>query len=185
MNQTFVYKGAWKQALFLVIGSLILQGNAMASNIKRLSCDGPPLSYLIKDVNITLSRHLTSGKGKKTEIVNIVADGKSTVSMNGNESVLTYSRNDVLEIINSLYAIKFFDLPSRYSMTYSVFMNADGLIDTSANLMQDQASTNVCFSISTYKKCVAYGVNKPEKLDKIVTRILTTAETLSEQPKVN
>lgn len=69
-------------------------------------------------------------------------------------------------------------------MTYSVFMTPEGLMNTSATLMQDEASSNLCFNLPSYKKCVTYGVNKPEKLDELVSRIFTDANTLSAQDDI-
>lgn len=79
---------------------------------------------------------------------------------------------DMLVLINSLYAIHFFDLPASFSVRYSAYLRDDGTTGLKALKMHDAAHSILCFTAGGFKKCVTFGEGAPLELERLVAQIL-------------
>ena len=142
---------------------------------RTLGPAGPPLVYPIHEVSL----HLTRQPGNPAfPVRRISLSGKGTATFErGNELLqVSYSNGELVTLLNELYGIRFFELPSQYTTRYSVFLKDDGTVATSALRMMDAASTRVCFAVTGYEKCVTYGRDRPNDLENIVNRVFDDVE---------
>ena len=142
---------------------------------RALGPDGPPLAYPIQEVKL----HLTRQPGKAAFPVRRVSlSGKGMATFERGEEFLqvSYSTSALVALLNELYRIRFFELPSQYTARYSVFLKDDGMIATSALRMMDAGSTRICFAVTGYEKCVTYGRDGPYDLENIVNRVFDDIE---------
>ena len=136
----------------------------------------PPNKYQLNDVKITLTRHAGVIKGSQREKIIFSGNGHSTIELKGKEQAFNYSSKELLSLINSLYKIRFFDLPKRYNIRYSVFLNDDGSVGTNALKMADTSNTTVCFTLPSFEKCVTYDSNKPKELESLIKSVFQNTE---------
>jgi hypothetical protein len=151
----------------------------MASDNNRKNNDQagtyPPNKYQLNEVEIKLTRHAGAIKGSTAKKVIISGNGSAVIESNGKKISIDYSSQDVLALINSFYNIRFFDLPTHYNISYSVFLN-NGSLNTKALKMADSLSTSVCYSLSAFKKCVTYSKEQPYELEKLVQAVFHQVE---------
>lgn len=139
---------------------------------------GPPLQYRLAEVNIRLTKAF--GHGRSPRRVNIVGTGKSTLEYDKKKSQFVYPDNDLLALLNELYKIRFFNLPTNSTTTYSVFLKNDGAVHTSVLRVQDTSSTTLCFSLKNYEKCVNFDGESLQNLENLAKRIFLQAEQLAQ-----
>ena len=154
---------------------LFFVGSASMAGERALGPDGPPLAYPIQEVNL----HLTRQPGNAAfPVRRINLSGKGTAAFERGEEFLQipYSTSTLVALLNELYRIRFFELPSQYTARYSVFLKDDGMIATSALRMMDAESTRICFAVTGYEKCVTYGRDGPHDLENIVNRVFDDIE---------
>jgi hypothetical protein len=154
---------------------LFFAGSASMAGERTFGPDGPPLAYSIQEVNL----HLTRQSGKAAFPVRRVSlSGKGTAAFEQGEEFLqvSYSTRALVTLLNELYRIRFFELPSHYTARYSVFLKDDGMIATSALRMMDAGSTRICFAVTGYEKCVMYGRDGPNDLENIVNGVFDDLE---------
>ena len=131
---------------------------------------GPPLAYRIDEVDLNLTRH-RGNPALPIQRVRLSGAGNATLEHSGELVQISYSTRDLIALLNELYKIRFFELPSKYTTRYSVVLKEDGTVATSALRMTDAGSTSVCFAVSEYEKCVTYGRDGPRELENIVNRV--------------
>lgn len=154
---------------------LFFAGSASMAGERALGPDGPPLAYPIQEVNL----HLTRQPGNAAfPVRRINLSGKGTAAFERGEEFLQipYSTSTLVALLNELYRIRFFELPSQYTARYSVFLKDDGMIATSALRMMDAESTRICFAVTGYEKCVTYGRDGPSGLENIVNGVFDDIE---------
>jgi hypothetical protein len=100
------------------------------------------------------------------------------VERDGETARFDYAPSDLLKLLNAFYQFRFFDLPERYTIRYSVFLKDDGTVRTSALRLADAASTEVCIDIGEYRKCVAFGRDGPLELESIAKRVFLSMESM-------
>jgi hypothetical protein len=110
--------------------------------------------------------------------VSLSGTGSSTLERGDQKLSFRYADKDMLVLLNKLYRIRFFELPTRYTAKYSVFLKDDGSVGTQALKMSDASSTNVCFTVMAYEKYVTYSSEAPRELEDMVQRIFSEADRL-------
>lgn len=154
---------------------LFFAGSVSMAGERTPRPEGPPAAYPIQEVNL----HLTRQPGKAAfPVRRISLSGKGTAAFEQGEEFLqvSYSTSALVALLNELYRIRFFELPSQYTARYSVFLKDDGMIATSALRMMDAGSTRICFAVTGYEKCVTYGRDGPYDLENIVNRVFDDIE---------
>lgn len=136
-----------------------------------------PQSYRLNEVSVRVT--LQPGRGNfPVRRVSLLGTGAATLEQNGQKQPFPYASRDLLALLNELYKIRFFELPTNYTTRHSVFLKEEGLIGTNLLRMSDESSTSVCFSTAAYEKCVTYSTEGPDELDRIATRIFSEASRL-------
>lgn len=142
---------------------------------RTLGPEGPPLAYPVQQINL----HLTRQPGNPAFPVQRVSlSGKGTATFERGDELLqvAYSTGELVTLLNELYRIRFFELPSQYTTRHSVFLKDDGTVATSVVRMMDAGGTRICFTVTGYEKCVTYGRNGPNDLENIVNRVFDDME---------
>lgn len=93
----------------------------------------------------------------------------------------SYSKQDLLNLVNEFCKMRFFELRSEYTAEYSVVQKEDGHLATMISSMDDEPSTSVCVFIKEYKKCIIYSRKGPIELENLVHRIFSTVNEGSEK----
>jgi hypothetical protein len=154
---------------------LFFAASASMAAERTLGPDGPPLAYLIQEVNL----HLIRQPGNPAfPVYRVSLSGKGTITFERGDELLqvAYPTAELIDLLNELYRIRFFELPSQYIPRYSVFLKDDSTVATSAVRMLDVASTRICFSVTGYEKCVTYGRDGPHDLENIVNCVFDDVE---------
>ncbi len=141
---------------------------------------GPPLTYRLDEVSVRLIRHPGNPALPIRRVV-LSGAGGATLERDGERMRFSYGNRELLALLNALYKIRFFDLPSQYNTRYSVFLKDDGTVGTEALRMPDSASTSICFAVSGYEKCVSYGRSGPLELEDIAKQIFSDAGRLASE----
>jgi hypothetical protein len=136
-----------------------------------------PQSYRLDDVSVHIARQ--PGRGVfPVRSVSLSGRGTATIEQDGKQRPFHFASKNMLALLNDLYKVRFFDLPTNYMARYSVILKDDGLIRTSQSRVLDASSTRVCFSVPTYEKCVTYGSEGHHDLEDITARVFAEAEKL-------
>lgn len=142
---------------------------AAGPDIKR---QGPPSSYRLNDISVRLTLHPGS-PAFSTRWINLSAEGAVLLERDGTTARFSYANQDLLNLVNELYKMHFFELPSEYTAEYSIVQKEDGHLATMISSMDDEPSTSVCVLIKEYKKCITYSRKGPLELENLVHRIFS------------
>lgn len=146
----------------------------------NLGAGGPPLAYRLDEVSVRLTRHSGNPAFPFRRVI-LSGAGNATFERDGESMQFSYGNKELLALLNALYKIRFFDLPSQYNTRYSVFLKDDGTVGTEALRMTDSASTSICFAVRGYEKCVTYGRDGPLELENIAKQIFSDAHSLTSE----
>lgn len=160
---------------FLSAFLCLIGGSTMAAE-RSFTAGGPPLNYRLDELSVRLLRQ--PGHGLPGLRVSLAGTGAALLERDGQKRHFSYPVKDLLALVNELYRIRFFELPTTYATKYSVFIKEDGLLGTQGLRMSDASSTRVCFAVAGYEKCVSYGADGPRELEEIVLHVLADAERL-------
>jgi hypothetical protein len=144
---------------------------------------GPPLSYKIEEVRISLTQAPGSPSFPIERLI-LFGNGNATLERNGRSVTFDYSQKDLMNVLNEFYKIRFFELPEDYSTEYSVFLDDNHVAQTTALRLSDAESTSVCFAVGNYKKCVTYSHNGPLELENVVKRVFSDADKFASKKPV-
>lgn len=147
---------------------------------QSLGVGGPPLTYRIDEVSVRLTRH-PGNPALPIRRVILSGAGDATREHGGKSVRFPYGSKDLLALLNELYKIRFFDLPTQYNTQYSVFLKDDGTVRTAALRMPDSGSTSICFAVTGYEKCVTYGRDGPLELEIIAKQIFSDADSFGSE----
>jgi len=144
------------------------------ATVRSLGAGGPPLAYRLDEVSVRLTRQPGSGTFPKRRVT-LSGTGTATLERDGQTLPFSHPPGDVLALLNDLYRIRFFDLPTNLNVRYSVFLKDDGSIGTSVLRMLDASSTSVCLRLAAFEKCVTYASGGARELEEIVERVFSQA----------
>ncbi len=168
------------QAFFLSLALFFTNDSiAMDASLKA----GPPLSYNIEEVRVNLTRRPGNPSFPILRLI-FSGSGNATLERDGRSVPLGYSRRDLLDILNQLYKIRFFELPENYTTEYSVFLDNNDTVQTTGLRLSDFESTTVCFAVPTYKKCVTYSHKGPAELENFVKQVFSDADKFASKKPV-
>ena len=165
----------WLRSLrnVLVVACCAAGVAAMAAE-RRLGADGPPLSYRLDDVRVSVKRQY--GHGQPTRELVLAGTGQAVLQVADRKQEFEQAGKDLLAVLNGLYRIGFFEMPAQLRRTVSVYLGRDGVVGTQALKMSDAGSTTVCFALPGYEKCVRYEAGGPREMEDFVQGLLTDAE---------
>jgi len=157
---------------FILFFSFFITASAAGEN--NLRHKGPPSTYHLNEIRLRFTHH-PGNPAFPIERISLSGGDGAIFERGGQSARFPIAKQDLLNVVNELYAIRFFELPSDYTAQYSVVEKENGLIGTMASSMDDQPSTSVCFSITNYKKCVIYSRKGPPELENMVQRVFSKA----------
>lgn len=137
----------------------------------------PPVDYRQDEASVRVT--LNPAHGQPLQQVVLGGDGRGTLQQRGQTRTFNIERKAVLDLINALYRMRFFDLPVELAAVRSVFEKDDGSVGTQSVKMHDATRTTVCFSLPQYEKCVAYQNQPPRELEEWVTHLLAEGQARS------
>lgn len=138
----------------------------------------PPPSYRLDEVRVQLTLHPGRG-GTAVHRVRLSGSGSAVLERGGQRLPFRYDRKDLMALLNALYGMRFFEMSANTTTLYSVVLQDDGTVRTSMLRMPDEASTQVCFSVASYSKCVTYSSDRPGELRNVVQHVFDEADRLA------
>src|SRR5687768_4368976 len=120
---------------FLLLVSLFMTSLEAAQD--DLEYNRPPSTYRFDDISIRITRHPGSPAFSIREI-SLSAEGGATIQHDSATVRLPFAKQDMLNIVNELYQIRFFETASDYTVEYSMVQNEDGILSTMISSMEDE-----------------------------------------------
>jgi len=162
-------------ARVVVVSAGLAAGTAMAADA-RLGPEGPPLRYPIDSVSVTVRHSPGPVRGAQVRQLVLPGAGRATLTRGEAAASFDYAAADLMGVLNSLYRMRFFDLPTDLVARYSVYLKDDGTVGTGHMRLLDRASTEVCVRLADYEKCVRYADGEPVALDALVRQLDAEAD---------
>lgn len=153
-----------------------LTGSCSMATERNAGTAGPPGTYRLDEVRVRLTQTPGRAASTKNYVLTLNGTGSGTLERNNQTLAFQYEPKALMALLNDFYRIRFFELPSDFSVGRSVILKNDGSIGTQFLKMTDASSTSVCFSLPTYEKCVTYAANGPRELETMAQRLLDDAD---------
>jgi hypothetical protein len=167
---------------WLLAGLFCLMGSSVMASQTILELGGVPVEYRLDEVSIRLSRE--HGHGFSPQRVMLAGTGQAMLERGGQNLPFHYPNADLMALLNELYRIRFFTMPTSYTTQYSIFLKDDGTVSTSILRMQDASSTTLCFAVADFEKCVSFSLDGPRELDELAKRIFSEADAMLVKQKL-
>lgn len=152
---------------------------AAPANPPMTAPTSPPQGYRLADVVLRITRQAGHGIAPMQRIT-LTGQGPSSRQIGDKLQPFALPTSELLTMVNALYAVQFFALPSNYSQQHSVYVKPDGTVGLGQQRMMDTANTEVCFAVTGFEKCVKYHhLQVPTDLDAVVQRLLADAQRLA------
>ncbi len=134
----------------------------------KLSGNGPSLKYHLADVSVELT-HITDKLKRIATKIKLVSTDEAVINAGEQEDfrIVAVGDKEFIGLIKSLYQINFFFMPEIYNRRYSVVLNEDRSISTSALHLKDRVSSTICFLEKEYRKCVTFDEQSSKELNDI------------------
>lgn len=164
---------AKKVAVFSVlglIGLLLFAEHGLTANLDQMD-SSPPKEYHLSDCSIQAIRY-SGGPSRSVTRVTLYGTGNATIDTDNTASTIHFSPTEFVQILNELYRIKFFEIPSDYINQHSVSLSNGGTIRTRSIRLMDTDRIEIRCNIGEYKKSVLFSNHTPTDLVKVATRIL-------------
>jgi hypothetical protein len=146
------------------------------------SFTGPPQTYRLDDVKITLERTPCFGA---CPVYKVTLGGNGAVNYVGERFVKVegtrtrqISRDAFLELLRKFYEVDFFAMRAEYLEGRDIMLEADGTVQETSIMVTDLPTTIVTLEIGAYAKSVRAYFRAPEGLHALADTIDATAGTL-------
>lgn len=129
-----------------------------------------------------LSIHLSRQAGNAAHVpweVRLSGAGGGSLTHDGKQRPFPYAAKDVVALLNTLYEIRFFDLPPRYSSHDVAQLRGDGTVNVVERSVSSATGNSVCVTVATFGKCVRYGTQAPLELDRVFRHVFADAQRLA------
>ena len=103
----------------------------------------------------------------------------TTVISGGTQLPFPYSAEHLVGLLNALYEVHFFDMPSRYAAHAAAQLAADGTVSMAGVDSANAAGNGVCVRMASLEACVRWGNRAPVALDRIAQRAFGEAQRLA------
>lgn len=157
--------------------SCLVGMNAMAAKAGH-SVGKPPASYPLDEVRVQVTRQPARG-GATVQRVRLTGSGSAMLERGGHSLPFRYDRKDLMTLMNAFYRMRFFEMSADTTTRYSIVLQDDGTVRTSMLRVSDASSTQVCFSVASYSKCVTYSSDPPGELESVVQQVFDEADRLT------
>ncbi len=164
------------RAFVLLAAALLFAGMATGQTTMRIDTPAaggwPPLNYRFDEAAVRVQTQ--HGHGQPGSLL-VLRTAGSTLAVGAREDAFPSDGKALLAVINTLYRIRFFDLPSNLPARRSVFLRDDGRVGMQMSNLSDTSTTTVCFTLPGFEKCVAWQTDPPQELDALAQRLLADA----------
>jgi len=139
-----------------------------------------PASFRIEDLRISLSRQ-NGNAAYAPRVVTLNGVAAASLMRDGKSVPFPFPAADRLALLNELFKIRFFDLPSQYSTRAVAQLMGNGSVGLQELHLSNANVNSVCVAVAGFEKCVRYGTEAPMELDLLAKRVMAEAERLAEQ----
>lgn len=169
----------WHSALaVLAAGLLGITPPHSLGGEARHNANGMPHTFDVATLNIRMS--LQPGNAVYApRVVHLSGGGSGAFTQDGKQSAFPYSATELVALLNTLYEIRFFDLPADYSTLNVAQLGKDGTVSLTSKFTSSATGNSVCITAATFEKCVRYGPRPPAELNRIVQHVFAEAERLA------
>ncbi len=159
----------------LLLGLIAITGAAPLAAEPLSRADAMPQTFRIDALSIRLSRQVSNAPW---QVQLSGADGGS-LTQGGKQRPFPYSAKDLVALLNALYEVHFFDMPSRYAAHAAAQLGADGTVSMAGVDSSNATGNGICVSVASFEKCVQWGNRAPVELDRIAQRAFGEALRLA------
>lgn len=152
----------------------------MAANAPS-SPAGPPLSYRIETVVIRMTLP-PERQADPPQQLHLSGTGSATLERQGQRQPFSHTPRAQVAVLDALYRLQFFSMPTHASTRFSVVLRDDGTVLTQAMRQADAPTGRVCVSIAAYEKCVTFSTAEPSALGQLVERSFADAQQRAVKP---
>ena len=162
--------------LLLCLLAVLSPGAACAQKVRTM----PPTVYELASVRIRVTQPSARADIQSRQAV-VSGAGASEWKQGDSKASFEYSAEQVVALLNQLYAMRFFEMPELPGAKYSVRLGDDGRVITQALKMADRGGVQVCVEMADYKRCVTSTDNSQPELEQFAQRLFTEAASLAGQ----
>ena len=170
-------RGAALQGLLpgLLFGLIAITGAAPLAAEALPKADAMPQTFGIDALSIRLSRQVSNAPWQ----VQLSGVDGGSLTQGGKQRPFPYSAKDLVVLLNALYEVHFFDMPSRYAAHAAAQLGADGTVSMAGVDSSNATGNGVCVSVASFEKCVRWGNRAPVELERIAQRAFAEAQHLA------
>jgi hypothetical protein len=145
-----------------------------ADDAAEAKVEGPPASYALSDVEISLRRTACFGRCPIYEVTlfgdgRVVFKGERFVRVEG-EAEGSVEQEQIVELLNALYQNYFFDLRDSYNGRPGAYLE-NGQVSVSEVRITDLPSQILRVRIGNYEKRVGHSAGGPSGLGELIKRV--------------
>ncbi|MGS0756080.1 hypothetical protein ACVBEH_16370 [Roseateles sp. GG27B] len=135
----------------LLLGLIAITGSAPLAAEPLSKGTVMPQTFRIDDLSIRLSRQVGN---VPWQLQLSGVDGGSLVQA-GKQRPFPYSAKDLVELLNALYEVHFFEMPSRYAPHTAAQLMADGMVSMVGVDSTNSTGTGVCVGVASFENVSA------------------------------
>jgi hypothetical protein len=150
----------------LLLGVMALSNQAKAGDDKPM----PPIQYPLEQVAISILHYTSHGVPGGYEIA-IQGNGNGFYLHNAVKTELKISNNILIDWLNDLYRMRFFDFSDTYKIEEQVILGDNGLVATRHMTTNDASGTKLCVQLADYQKCVTIIKGQPAEAAHLIAKI--------------
>lgn len=161
--------------LGLLLSLIAITGVAPLAAEPLTKADAMPQTFRIDALSIHLSRQVSNAPWQ----VHLSGAEGGSLTQGGKPRPFPYPAKDLVALLNALYEVHFFDMPSRYASHAAAQLSADGTVSMAGVDSTNATGNAVCVSVASFEKCVRWGNRAPVELDRIAQRAFGEARRLA------
>lgn len=159
----------------LLFGLIAIGGGAPLAAEALPKADAMPQTFRIDALSIRLSRQINNAPWQ----VQLSGLDGGSLTQGGQQRPFPYPAKELVALLNALYEVHFFDMPSRYAAHAAAQLGADGTVSMAGVDSSNATGNGVCVRVVSFEKCVRWGNRAPVELDRIAQRAFAEAQRLA------
>ena len=159
----------------LLIGLIALTASAPLAAEPLTMADAMPQTFRIDALSIRLSRQVCNAPWQ----FRLSGADAGSLTQGGKQRPFPYPAKNLVALLNALYEVHFFDMPSRYATHVAAQLMADGTVSMVGVDSTNATGNGVCVSVASFEKCVRWGNRAPVELERIAQRAFAEAQRLA------
>lgn len=136
--------------------------------------DAMPDSFRIDDLTIRVTAQ-AGNAAYRPEVVTLRGNGRSSFERGASVRSLPWSAQQSIDVLNTLHAICFFELPIERSSFKVAQLGAEGGVNSLRKQVSDAQRGSVCVALPDFEKCVRYDATGPLDVAHIAEHVFAAA----------